>query len=267
MMLGFVVPFKSKLKSQNWEKDIHLLNHTLHSLNNQVIRDFRIYVVFTDSPALDYIDKNIFFLKYPYPFLKVTEIDDYENFLCKHYSDKIGEFMFDQGKKILWGCQQAANDGCNFVMSVDADDLVSNKIAGFVSENLHEQYGWFVNRGYIMKEKSSILIKVKNNMNYLNGSTHIININILPKVNFESKRLEDFTFFSSHGYLRDRIKNAFDETIKPLPFYAIIYLIHNSNWSNYKKTLQKQLIKTFFKYLLRGKWLTNSIKKEFGITG
>ena len=102
-------------------------------------------------------------------------------------------------------------------------------------------------------------------MNHLSGSTKIANANLVPAIDLETKSLYDVSFFIGHGYLKDRIFNEYKETLKPLPFHTIIYLIHGNNWSGYHSILNKDLIKTLAKYVTRGKWLTRSIKKEFGI--
>lgn len=263
-MLGFIVPVKEKSKSSDWDKDNELLKNTLHSICNQENPSFKVFVVYTDMPYFLKNDK-VIYIKYPYPFVSAKEITDYETVVKVQFSDSMGQGVFDQGKRVLWGCLAAIQLGCKYVMSVDADDLISNKLSGFVAQNNNEKYGWFVNKGYIWNIKFPRLIKVPVNMNHLNGSTNITNINLLPKVDFETKKLSDVSFFSGHGYLKEKIFLQHNETLKPLPFYTTIYLIHGNNWSGYRAMMNKDLIKTLAKYLTRGKWLTRSIKKEFGI--
>jgi hypothetical protein len=264
-MLGFIVPIREKSKSQDWNKSNELLKNTLQSLCNQEDPSFMVFVVYTDMP---YFLKNekVFYIKYPYSFVPAKEITDYETVVKVQFTDTMGQGIFDKGKRVLWGCQAAIRQGCQYVMSVDSDDLVSNKLSGFVAQNSSEKYGWFVNKGYIWNITFPWLIKVPVNMNHLNGSTNIANINLLPEINFDTKNLSDVSFFISHGYLKDKIFLQFKETLKPLPFYTIIYLIHDVNWSGYNAIQKKDFLKTLIKYIVRGKWLSKSIRNEFSIS-
>lgn len=265
-MLGFIVPVKEKSKSHDWDKGNALLKNTLQSICNQDNPFFKVFVVYTDMPYVLKNDK-VVYVQYPYPFVFAKEVTDYETILKPQFSDAMGQGVFDKGKRVLWGCKAAKENGCKYVMSVDSDDLVSNKLSAFVAQNNDEKFGWFVNKGYIWNIKYPLLIKVPVNMNHLNGSTNITNINLVPAIDFETKKLSDVSFFIGHGYLKDRIFSEHKETLKPLPFYTIIYLIHDINWSGYGAILKKDLLKTLIKYLVRGKWLSRSIRKEFFISG
>lgn len=81
----------------------------------------------------------------------------------------------------------------------------------------------------------------------------------------DTKNLYDVSFFIGYGYLKDRLMNQYKDILKPLPFYAINYLIHGNNWSDYQFLLAKYFFKTMIKYVVRGKWLSAAVKWEFGI--
>ena len=269
-MLGFLVAFRSKGSSKNWEEDCMLLQNTLQSICNQIERKFKVFVIYTDLPEIIYDAEKVFFVKFPFPVLAqealietallVNPLFDLEKNL------RIAQ-DYDKSKRISYACTIAKEHYCDFVMSVDADDLISNRIASFVHANKEEKYGWFVNAGYIRSGSGSFLIKVKRLMVNINGSTNIVHINLIPEANFESRLVAEFAFFHWHSYLRYKIKEQYKDTLKPLPFYAIIYILHDSSLSGYNAFLKKQVLKTAMKYLLRGKWLTKSMKKEFGING
>ena len=264
-MLGFIIPFKAKVKSKNWEVDCHFLANTLNSICNQLDNNYLVYVVYTDLPVNLTKNEKIIFIYFPYSFIDNEELKRVELKTDPNSEFVIDERMFDQGKRILFGCKKARKDGCNFFMSVDADDLISNRISSFISQNSKEKIGWFVNQGYLLKNGTPLLIKINKNMDYLNCSTHIIHESLIPEVNFNSNKIEDFSFFSSHGYLRERIRIIKNETLKPLPFKALIYFIHDSNWSGFGTSMKKKWFKTFGKYVIFGKFLNASIKREFGI--
>ena len=264
-MLGFVVPFKAKCKSKNWDSDCLLLAATLRSVYNQKNDDYRIFVVYTDYPDGNVKSEKIEFVQFPFPFVTNDELTKIEKLKNPDSTLVIDERMFDQGKRILYGCRQARKYGCDFVMSIDADDLVSNRIVSYVQEHATEKIGWYVDKGYVLRKRSSLLLKVNKNMNHMNASTHIVHIDLVPEVNFESKSASEFSFFSAHGYLKERIRISMGKTLKPLPFFALIYFIHDSNWAGLGTTMNKHWIKTIIKYFLFGKKLNGSVRKEFGL--
>jgi hypothetical protein len=266
-MLGFIVPFKAKSKSKNWSNDCLLLAATLRSIENQTSDAYHIFVVYTDYPENNFKSEKVQFIQFPYLFVTNEELNEIEKIKDPNASLVIDERMFDQGKRILYGCIHARKCGCDYVMSIDSDDLVSNRIASYVRDFPGEKIGWYVNKGYILQKGSSVLLKVNKNMNYINASTHIVHIDLVPEVNFESKRFSDFSFFSAHGYLKERIKIMMGATLKPLPFFGLIYFIHDSNWADLGTTMKKHWIKTIIKYLVFGKRLNSSVRKEFGLNG
>ena len=265
IMVGFIVPFKSKSKSKNWDNDCSLLRATLRSICNQTSDSYRIFVIYTDYPDGSLQSEKVEFIQFPFPFVTNEELNKVEKTRDPNSKLVIDERMFDQGKRILYGCREAKRQGCNFVMNVDADDLISNRIVSYVEYYVSENIGWYVNKGYVLKNNSSFLLKINKDMNYLNASTHIVHINLVPEVNFESKGFSDFSFFSAHGYLKERIKIMVGTTLKPLPFFALIYFIHDSNWAGLGITMKKHWLKTIFKYILFGKKLNVSLRKEFGL--
>jgi hypothetical protein len=103
-------------------------------------------------------------------------------------------------------------------------------------------------------------------MNLINGSTHIIHVNLLPDKLIDNINPSLMCFFSSHGYLTTRLKHLNNIDLDPIPFYAIIYFIHGKNWLAHDNLVVNKQIRIFLKKILRGKFLTSSIKKEFGIS-
>ncbi len=264
-MLGFVIAFRAKRKSKNWEEDFSLLKNTLKSVCNQEDQNFKVYLVYTDLPKIEMHPK-ILPLKFPYEFIEKKELFDAAILHDPQYdveNNKRVEFDYDKSKRILFGCNAARKDRCDFIMSVDADDLISNRIAGFVNSNLSEKFGWFVDIGYIRTGTNQLLIRVKNGLSDINGSSNIVRTDFIPMPDFNSRLVSDFAFFHWHSWLKHRLKKQFNDTLKPLPFSGTIYVLHDSSLSGYKGFLKKQFIKTFFKYIMYGEWLTQKKRKEF----
>ncbi|QCR22163.1 hypothetical protein [Pontibacter sp. SGAir0037] len=263
-MIAFVIPVKPKFNSKDWGNDNALLSRTLKSICNQTNSGFLVYVVYHDLPELTFDHPNIKFIQYPFSYLNSDSIEDLEDYALKYYSRKYAEYMFDKGKKITFGCDKAKRDGCNFIMAVDSDDLVSNKIAKFVNSSSASKPGWVIEKGYIYLENSKFLIKSKL-LQGINGSTHIINSNLVPIPDLETNRLFDFNFFESHGYLRTRIQQLYNMNLETLPFYGAIYIVHKFNSSAISDLVTKFKIKTYLKYLIFGKLLDSKTREEFSL--
>jgi hypothetical protein len=122
--------------------------------------------------------------------------------------------------------------------------------------------GWYINKGYFYKLNSNYLIKIPKSMNSVNGSTHVVRADLVKIPDFASKNWIDFNFFTSHGWLRNRIISEYSETLHPVDYPSLIYVVHESNISKVKREFKINL-KSILKKLIRGKKITDEILKEF----
>ena len=142
-MIGFVIPFKSKAKSKNWELDCALLNRTVSSVLNQASSSYKCYVVYSDLPPNPVQNEKVAWIQFPFSFLESHQIADEERSAVQYGLGKFLPNFYDQGKKSMYGSSFAKKDGCKYIMSLDADDLLSNKLAGFIEDNLNSNViGW-----------------------------------------------------------------------------------------------------------------------------
>ncbi|TCD07716.1 hypothetical protein EZ449_14380 [Pedobacter frigidisoli] len=259
-MIGFIVAFKPRQNSKDWTNDCVLLNRTLRSICNQTSNNFAVYLIYHDLPPELYHHPNLKFIKFPYPFCKIENLADvYE----KHLNDeKMYVNGYDQGKKILFGANEAINDGCSHIMSVDADDLISNRIVSFVENQKSKSDVWFVSKGYIFLTNQSLLLRKPSKMYAINGSTYIIPREYIPIPNFDSNGIESFGFFSAHNYLFYNLRER-GISLRPLPFYAIVYVAHTSNWTNIAQTFDHLSLKNIFLKILRYQPKFRYLSKRF----
>lgn len=244
-----------------------MVNRTVRSLLNQTDPRFKVYVAYSDLPENPIQDEKVQWIQFPYPFLEMDQISDREVFLTRYTLGPYLPGFFDQGKKSLYAASFARRDGCRYIMSVDYDDLISNRIAAFVNTSEEKaNYGWYVNKGYVYKEGDRHLLKVPHRINDRCGSSNIIRIDYVPNPDFSSTNYQDFKFFPTHNFIPQWLKIDHDIDILPLPFYGLIYLIHNTNFYNPTSNRSaKEKLKLAAKSLLRGRLLTSGIKKEFGL--
>ena len=187
-----------------------------------------------------------------------------QEFIRSHKLEGWSEGSFDQGKRVLYGSTFARQDGCKYIMSFDADDLISSKFVNNLSEIVHlNEFGWYVDKGYNYTEGKNYLVKVPQNMNCINGSVNIVRADLVPEPDFADNRLENFNFFPSHAYLKNRIGYLYGKPLQPLPFYAIVYVTHGFNWVAGSVGLKKTSLKEVLKTVVRFKYITSNVRKEF----
>jgi hypothetical protein len=263
-MIGFVVPVKPKAVSKDWDYDNILLDRTVRSICAQKDQHFKLFVVYNDLPDVDFSHPNLIFVHYPFPPVALDEIEDLD-YVLKHYVAKYAVKMLDKGKKIHYGCKHAIEAGCTYLMGIDSDDLISNQLAGFVNCHAHtNKPGWRIKKGYINEEGSRILIK-KSDIQNINGGTHIIRKDLVTIPDFNSNLFWNYNLFEAHGYTYARIRDFHNEILDDYPLYGLIYIVHKNNYSNIFQLTTKISAKNIIKKIIRGKFLSEKIRKEYGL--
>lgn len=264
-MIGFIVPIKPKRFSTNWQKETRLLERTLGAMLNQTDTGFKIFIPYTDKPEISFEHPAITWIPFEMPFVETKEIVDFESKVKRWMPDPVYvSKMFDKGRKIMLACKYAKEAGCNFMMPVDSDDLISNKLAAFVNNSPADSVGWVLRKGFMHLESLNILIK-KKDIFKVNGSTNIINASYVPDPDFSSRYYYDFNFFEGHGYLPLRMQEMYNKQQSDLPFVGVVYVIHADNASHINKILSLKNFKTFAKIALHGKLLNKKIIREFNL--
>lgn len=263
-MIGFVIPIKPKRFSKDWNYDNLLLERTVGSILNQTDNKYKIYIVYSEKPEIKNIQPTISFIHFDFPFLEADEIEDYESFVKKWHKPDYAKKMMDKGRKITLGCVRAKADQCDYIMALDSDDLISNKIVSFVNGCNCKIPGWYINKGFMYSEGGRFVLKNYHLQN-INGSTHIIRSDMVPSADMQSKKFVDFNFFEAHGYLNLRIKQLYGKDLSSLPFYGTVYVIGRNNSSNIYYLANRISFKMILKFILRGKYLSDRLRKEFNV--
>jgi hypothetical protein len=132
-VLSFVVPLQAKITSSNWDRTCVLLEGTIRSLLNQSDADgFRIVVACHDAPSIPEDSR-----------LHIVQV----GFPPPDPVDSASERIVDKFKKLSTAMEVVGQAGTDFTMRVDADDLVSSKIAAYANANLGAN-GWQIRSGY-----------------------------------------------------------------------------------------------------------------------
>ncbi len=257
-MLVFIVPVKSSQLASDWALFSNLFERTLKSICNQKNQDFRVVVACHELPEITYENDKVEFLSVDFDRPKLVEDDWHKNRQLKEA---------DKANKILFGYKKAQSYNPDYVMVVDADDCISNRITEFVSKQDKTAPGWYISRGYYYKEGTNYLLLNRKTFNNLCGSCIIIRTDL-----FEQLLTRDPWLYYYH-----ELKELADgNSLKPLPFAGALYSMingenhfmtaeHSVKLVNEPKVLKANFISTLFKRLMKYRiWLiTKSFKKEF----
>ena len=241
-MIVFIVPLKSAKYAKSWELTSALFERTLKSICGQTCNDFHIIVVCNEKPSINFNTQ----------FVEYIEVD---------FPIPSGEWFIghkDMSKKLTIGLERSKQLSPSHVMAVDADDLISNKIAEFVKKN-SEQTGWIINRGYIHEFKNKYLYYLRKEFGQYCGSSIIIKPDLFHCLFIE----EDFYEHRCTSLPAHKI------VLGNIPFCGAIY--SRANGENnfavdpfYKNIVPKANLIANLKHFTRFRLITSQIRKEFG---
>lgn len=240
-MLTFVIPVKSKSVSNDWASVGQIFERTLKSICNQTDSNYKILVVCHEIPDIIYNHEKLHFIHpdFPPPHKKS---DDPKGNLLKQ--------RIDMGNKIKLGIAYAVKKfNTDYVMLVDSDDLISNRICEFVNSSGNDLPGWFVGKGYLSLKWKYVLLVTKQ-FNYLCGSSVIVKPNLIEHF-FDKGKI--------HLYFDHRLtKLTSNIELKKVPFSAAIYNMRNGEniW------MSTENVKTFGQ---QGNWISlKGLKRIYG---
>lgn len=269
-MVYFTIALRSKESTDRWEQVLADFEATLHSIFNQTCNEFHVYVGCNDKPNLS------------------REYDHRLRFVCVNTPKPNGwlDGCRDRAWKQLACCAEIKKDLGElmpadgiYIFPVDADDLISNRIAAFAMEHPHENgfkspdgYRW--NKGERRMEISP----------YFGGSMNIMKLrpcelpDDLPDISlcFDKETCAWLNGIYPIRWNDIEVEEKMAQLGRPLtelPFRSTIYVlntganisshdprknIHNNHISKLR-LLRKKL--RFWRY----KQINKSIQQEFGM--
>lgn len=249
-MIYFGVTLRSKAASKNWDHVMQDFNRTLASICAQTDPDFHVIVACHELPELEkQYDDRVEFLQ--------TDIPCPTN---PH------EMMQDKGYKLSIIGKRIRELGGGYTMIVDADDLISSRVAAYVNSHPGKN-GFAPKYGYVHVMGESCVRRTLH-PDQICGSCIIVNYTIddLPAELPASPRDE-----SAKGYILRRAH----PTIRPhmaqigrplerLPFPATVYI--RGTGDNHSMLGGGQLgLKRRLEQLLRREIPLRKISAEFGM--
>ncbi|WP_370392045.1 hypothetical protein [uncultured Winogradskyella sp.] len=203
-MITFIVPVKSKSACANWPNLCRLFDSTIRSIFNQADTRFNVVVVCHEIPTISFSHENLHFVEATFkPPLEKSIIDK----------------RIDKGNKIKTGVEYAQNNfPSKYVVMVDADDYISNKLVHFLNNPNTDHPGWYIDKGFINYKFKRFLIFTKK-FNWVCGSSVIVKPELINHY-FDKGEID---LYFDH---RLKVLNT-DIVLKDIPFPAAIYNICN----------------------------------------
>lgn len=208
-MLVFIIPIKSSKIAKSWTELSKMFERCLRSICNQTSSEFHVMVVCHEKPQINFYHPQVQYIEVNFP---IPSSD---------YTEK----MEDRAQKVAAGLLAAQDLQPSHIMSVDADDCISNQLAAFVNQN-KQSNGWYMETGYEYEEGSSKIIVKKENFYKVCGTSNIINYRLLtiPEKMLPSGQLTGYDRFLSGHPLAKGDLAARGMPIQPLPFPGTIYV-------------------------------------------
>ncbi len=206
--LLFGIPVKSRVVAKDWGMVCRLLSRTVASVLNQSVPGFRIVIAHHELPEIPYGgDPRIEFLRADFPPPLYRQ-----------------EMMVDKNRKREMIAHRLRQMGGGYLMYLDADDLVSGRLAEFVLADRHA-HGYVVNRGYELDHRSQT-VRVAPSFDRLCGSCCILRWDVedLPETPFAPARVRLRNYLDA-GHARWAALAASEgRPLKAVPFPAVVYV-------------------------------------------
>lgn len=266
-MINFaiLIPFRPKIESANWDADNELLGRTIGSVLRQTYVHFKIYVLYTDAPTEKISDERVHYVLFPYGYQSWDDLLNRELLFAKFKSEKKAVWRWDKGRKLSYGSKLAKEDGADYIMALDSDDLLSKYFLAYLVTHSNEKLcmGWYMDKGFLYKKGDRTLIRVPRHMTGLNGSTHVLKADLVSVPDFASLEWNDFNLFTDHGWLCRRVVKEFGVKLEAIQKPLLVYVVHESNMSLVHQKEYGFHVKAIVKRIFRTILLTRKLRDEF----
>lgn len=218
-VLSFIVPVPHPANARNWPRLRENLAQTIRSISAQNHPDWRAVVVANHGSDLPPMPSRFSVTYVDFAPNRIDELDP---------GDRNGLYdavRLDKGRRVLAGMLEAGQT--DYFMIVDDDDLVSDRLAGFVAAN-RGCNGWFLRDGYVWSDGGKLLY-LYDDFSNLCGTSHIVRADLygLPGSVPAATGLYLQRHLGSHIFIEDLLAER-GTPLAPLPFPGAVYRIGHS---------------------------------------
>lgn len=244
----FVIPLRSAVTTDNWPLVSALCNRTLKSVCRQTNSSFKIILVYHELPENQHESPHI-----------IKSFADW-----RVSTGTYAEREHDKWVKLHQGLCEVRRLGGGYVMFMDADDLVSNRLVQHVIDH-QPKSGYTFRTGYHLFEGSKWLYRY-NDFDLYCGSSSIVKCTTddLPST-IQDPRDKYYRLYLGHTVIRTGMADR-GKPLDELPFPGALYIKHLGNHSNstQSRPSRRDIPKRFFLKMTRSRLFTTALKEEFG---
>ena len=249
-MLVFVVPLQSKSVSKSWKVVSQLFERSMQSACQQTSPHFQVIVVCNEKPDTTFEHPKLSYLEVDFP------VPDINSGTPK---DILNQKRTDRGRKMLRGLVAAQDFNPTHTMLLDADDLVSKRLAEFVGQH-PQANGWFFNKGYRYTPGDYWIYRKSNGFHTMCGSCNILrnDLNKIPENPQYNRGYGYYKFYIDHAKIVSVLAEE-GKYLRPLPFLGSVYIVKTGENTYFNSSRLYQGIGRYLNYRL----VTPFLKREF----
>ncbi|QKD13823.1 galactosyl transferase [Mesorhizobium sp. NZP2077] len=262
-IIDFIIPVRHPTTVVDWEVVKKNLSETIKSISAQTAPNWRAVIIANDCADLPETPPGFTVRRVNFPpkFLPSRDVDP-EAFFEAVRSDK--------GRRILEGFKELKPS--SYVMIVDYDDFISNRLAAHVADKKAAN-GWYFSTGYVYS--GSRLTYIYHDFFEFCGTSLIIRADLfgLPDDLSQVPELIVRRNLGSHKFITKDLE-ARGQALESLPYPGAVYRVgHQGTTSGSRKLLSEMLPRWMLRHrpieyvrrATRFRWMTASRRREFSI--
>lgn len=232
LMLYFLVPLRAKATSKNWDIEMECFKNMIESVFSQVDDSFHFVLVCHNTPKImnTYLSKaSVIEVNIPIP-------------------QTLADQAIDKKEKLRIGLDYIMSemDEDTYVMPLDSDDIVCNKLSEYVKMNTGHT-GWYLEKGYRLYYNTKKILPLQpvlgiNHFYKVCGSSAILKLNQSTRQIFLKYR---------HREVKKRCKES-GIPITKLPFRGAVYVYDTGNNRSIQLKESQIRVKYLFLVFRRG---------------
>jgi hypothetical protein len=214
-MIGIVIPLKARVMSADWQLTEALLRQTLASVSRQGCQQLRVFIVCHELPNIVPRQQC-----WSLPTIALTEAP------FAPPSDRTALLMReDKERKVAIGVARALHDGCDWIMKLDADDLIARESCAFIENSSSDAVVF--RKGIISFSKSNWHYLESNSFHRICGSCFAFRRHLILDVagGGASHSLSQFFVSDHHEQVVEKCLEH-SVTFNCPPFAAACYVKH-----------------------------------------
>ncbi len=255
----FCIPLIPRDRAENWQRALENLQATLQSALNQVDQNFVVYIASNDEITL-------------------PEVSNPKIIVCKvpfaHSAHEPANFYNvandDAGAKRWFLYQKAYDENVGYVMGLDADDLVSNKLVQFARQQQHAR-GYVIRNGLVLDAGSGKCLPCPSKEIVVNSFDAFCGSSIIFKLDAKLRSSENWPFaILSAGHTKiPTLVAQMGIPLLDIEFPGVVYVLNTGTNISVHKSNEPERLK-FMNHVIsnietNGQFLDAATLREYGL--